>query len=241
MNFPLNLEVSSRRPSFPRPFAAIADFHFQIAVGAKAIAPLCSGARTCEPLVQWHRRKERTVRRRRRRRGNLHLNSPSLAGGCGCFEWYRSLRFANENESVLTRVLGAGIQVFYCMFTFTKQVECDPIKAPDSDVRQGTLHFKLSSLTLAGCRGFGQGICGCFGGRGWDFATRMCIHTSFGCRCSSALSIWKFDSISLAGGLPSLLRSSWSTSTCRLRETLWELEPYLCLLSIDSTLLMPLP
>ena len=106
------------------------------------------------------------MRRRRRRRGNLHLNSPSLAGGCGCFEWYRSLRFANENESVLTRVLGAGIQVFYCRFTFTKQVECDPIKAPDSDVRQGTLHFKLSSLTLAGCRGFGQGICGCFGGRG---------------------------------------------------------------------------
>lgn len=166
MNFPLNLEVSSRRPSFPRPFAAIADFHFQNRrwrQSHRTIVLWSANLRTSDSVAS---KEERTVRRRRRRRGKLHLNSPSLAGGCGCFEWYRSLRFANENESVLTRVLGAGIQVFYCMFTFTKQVECDPIKAPDSDVRQCTLHFKLSSLTLAGCRGFGQGICGCFGGRG---------------------------------------------------------------------------
>lgn len=44
--------------------------------------------------------------------------------------------------------------MFYCRFTFTEQVECDPNKEIDSDVRQGTLHFELSSLTLAGCRGW---------------------------------------------------------------------------------------
>lgn len=70
------------------------------------------------------------------------------------FKRCQSLRFSNENESVLTRVLAAGIQVFYCRFISTEQVECDPNKETDSDVRQGT-HFKLSYFTLAGCRGGG--------------------------------------------------------------------------------------
>lgn len=67
------------------------------------------------------------------------------------FKRCQSLRFSNENESVLTRVSAAGIQVFYCRFTSTEQVECGPNKETDSDVRQGTPHFKLASLTLAGC------------------------------------------------------------------------------------------
>lgn len=63
------------------------------------------------------------------------------------FKWWQGLRFWNENESVLTRVFAVGIQVFYCKFTSASQFQN---KGTDSDVRQGTLHSKLYSLTSAG-------------------------------------------------------------------------------------------